>query len=217
MRGAVCERPLETGARLTGWVGMDSFPRGYPLMHRRSFLGTALAGAATAVASASATAAVAFELPPRFQAQVVPIRTGWTPGDLHVDPNVHHAYLILPGAQAIRYGVAIGRGDLYESGEFTVGAKKEWPSWTPTQNMIEREPETYAQYEDGMPGGPDNPLGARALYLFDGSRDTFLRIHGTPQPWTIGRSVSSGCVRLPNEQIVDLYERVPLGTRVVLH
>ena len=186
-------------------------------MHRRAFLGTALLGAATAVVSATATAATAFELPPRFQAQVVPIRTGWLAGDIHVDPNVHHAYLILPGDRAIRYGIAIGRGDLYESGEFTVGAKKEWPSWTPTQNMIEREPEKYAQFEDGMPGGPDNPLGARALYLFDGSRDTFLRIHGTPQPWTIGRSVSSGCVRLPNEQIVDLYERVPLGTRVVLH
>ena len=186
-------------------------------MHRRAFLGTAFAGASTAVVSATATAATAFELPPRFQAQVVPIRTGWVAGDLHVDPNVHHAYLILPGDRAIRYGVAIGRGDLYESGEFTVGAKKEWPSWTPTQNMIEREPDKYAQYEDGMPGGPDNPLGARALYLFDGTRDTFLRIHGTPQPWTIGRSVSSGCVRLPNEQIVDLYERVPLGTHVVLH
>lgn len=183
-------------------------------MHRRSFLGTALAGAAMAAASASATAAVAFELPPRFQAQVVPIRTGWTPGDLHVDPNVHHAYLILPGAQAIRYGVAIGRGDLYESGEFTVGAKKEWPAWTPTQNMIEREPETYAQYEDGMPGGPDNPLGARALYLFKDGADTFFRIHGTTQPSSIGTNASNGCIRMVNEHVMDLYERVPLGTPV---
>jgi lipoprotein-anchoring transpeptidase ErfK/SrfK len=186
---------------------------GVHIMHRRAFLGSALAG----VAAASATGAAAFELPPRFQAQIVPIRGGWTPGDIHVDPNVHHLYLILSGDQAIRYGIAVGRGDLYESGVFTVGAKKEWPSWTPTQNMIEREPHKYAQYEEGMPGGPNNPLGARALYLFEGTRDTFLRLHGTPQPWTIGRSVSSGCVRLPNEQVMDLYERVPLGTRVVLH
>lgn len=186
-------------------------------MHRRAFLSTALAGVATASVASKGASASTFELPPRYQAQIVPIRGGWTPGDIHVDPNVHHLYLILLGDQAIRYGVAIGRGDLYERGEFTVGAKKEWPSWTPTQTMIEREPEKYAQYEDGMAGGPDNPLGARALYLFDGTRDTFLRIHGTPQPWTIGRSVSSGCVRLPNEQVMDLYERVPLGTRVILH
>lgn len=181
-------------------------------MHRRAFLGSALSGVAL-----SAAPSWAFELPPRFQAQIVPIRGGWMSGDIHVDPNVHHLYLILPGDQAIRYGIAVGRGDLYESGVFTVGAKKEWPSWTPTQSMIEREPEKYARYEEGMPGGPDNPLGARALYLFEGTRDTFLRVHGTPQPWTIGRSVSSGCVRLPNEQVMDLYERVPLGTRVVLH
>ena len=186
-------------------------------MQRRTFLNTALAGAAAASIAPRGMAAPSFELPPRFQAQIVPIRGGWSPGDIHVDPNVHHLYLILPGDQAIRYGVAIGRDDLYETGEFTVGAKREWPSWTPTQSMIEREPEKYAQYADGVPGGPDNPLGARALYLYEGGRDTLLRLHGTPQPWTIGRSVSSGCVRLPNDQIMDLYERVPVGTRVVLH
>ncbi len=186
-------------------------------MHRRAFLGTALAGATTAAVTLPAGMANAFELPPRFLPQVVPIRSGWNPGEIHVDPNVYHLYLILEGDRAIRYGVAIGRDDLYERGEFTVGAKREWPSWTPTQNMIRREPEKYAQFASGVPGGPDNPLGARALYLFDGGRDTYLRIHGTPQPWTIGRSVSSGCVRLPNEQIMDLFLRVPTGTRVVLH
>lgn len=184
-------------------------------MHRRAFLSTALA--TTAALSAAPALGQSFQLPPRFQPQLVTIRGGWTPGEIHVDPNVHHLYLILPGEQAVRYGIAVGRAGLYTPGTFRVGAKKEWPSWTPTRNMIEREPQKYARYADGVPGGPENPLGARALYLFDGGRDTFLRIHGTPQPWTVGRSVSSGCVRMHNDHITDLYQRVPTGTRVVLH
>ena len=101
---------------------------------------------------------------------------------------------------------------------FYVGDKKEWPSWTPTPDMIEREPELYQPYADGMPGGLENPLGARALYLFTPERgDTFLRIHGTNAPATIGTAVSNGCARLVNEQIIDLYNRVPVDTRVVLY
>jgi lipoprotein-anchoring transpeptidase ErfK/SrfK len=98
-----------------------------------------------------------------------------------------------------------------------LGAKKEWPSWTPTKDMIARDPDQYAQYAGGMPGGPNNPLGARALYLFDDvGNDTFLRIHGTPEPWTIGSAVSNGCVRLANEDIVALYEAVEIGVPVLL-
>ena len=140
------------------------------------------------------------------------------PYELHVIPDSFMLYWTLPDARAIRYMVGIGRPGLYESGEFYVGAKKEWPSWTPTPEMIARDPDQYARWEDGMPGGPDNPLGARALYLFEPGRgDTFLRIHGTNAPGTIGTAVSNGCARLVNDQAIDLYERVPLESRVVLH
>lgn len=140
------------------------------------------------------------------------------PGEIHVAPDEFALYWTLPGGRAIRYAVGIGREGLYQPGEFFVGAKKEWPSWTPTDDMIDREPEKYAQHADGMPGGLDNPLGARALYLFtpEGG-DTFLRIHGTNKPETIGRAVSNGCARLVNDQMIDLYEMVPLDTRVVLY
>jgi lipoprotein-anchoring transpeptidase ErfK/SrfK len=143
---------------------------------------------------------------------------GFLPGELHVDPDSFSLFWTLPGDQAILYACGIGRAGLYEPGEFFVGAKKEWPAWTPTPDMIDRQPELYAQWADGMPGGPDNPLGARALYLFTPERgDTFLRIHGTNAPDTIGTAVSNGCARLVNDQIIDLYERVPLQARVVLH
>lgn len=140
------------------------------------------------------------------------------PGEIHVVPDVYSLYWTLPNGEAMRYYVGVGRDALYISGIFNVGAKKEWPSWTPTPDMIEREPEHYAQYKDGMPGGPDNPLGARALYLFQPQvGDTFLRIHGTDKPETIRTDVSNGCARLVNDQVIDLYDRVPLGTAVYLY
>ncbi|EPX87872.1 Uncharacterized protein putative in bacteria [Rubellimicrobium thermophilum DSM 16684] len=150
--------------------------------------------------------------------RIVPAPPGSLPGEIHVYPDDFVLYWTISDGLALRYDVGIGRAGLYEAGEFTVGAKKEWPSWTPTPEMIAREPERYARWADGMPGGPDNPLGARALYLFTPERgDTMLRIHGTNAPETIGTAVSNGCVRLVNEDIIDLYERVPLHARVVLH
>lgn len=149
---------------------------------------------------------------------LVNVQPGLGPSEIHVDPNRFRLYWTLPEpGRAIRYAVGIGRRGLYESGTFRVGAKKEWPSWTPTDDMIERNPEEYEQWAEGMPGGPDNPLGARALYLFDGPRDTYLRIHGTNAPSTIGTAVSNGCARLTNEYIIDLYNRVPVGARVFLY
>ncbi|WP_223163042.1 L,D-transpeptidase [Roseivivax sediminis] len=157
-------------------------------------------------------------LPPDMQPQLVEIGFGLAPFEIHVDPGVFALYWTQPDGWAWRYPVGIGRPGLYEDGEFYVGAKKKWPSWTPTEDMIERDPEQYAQYSDGMDGGPGNPLGARALYLFqEGRGDTFLRIHGTDDPSTIGRRVSNGCARLTNAQILDLYDRVPEDTRVVLY
>ena len=190
---------------------------------RRHFINTGLSLAAALAASpviGQATpqeqTAPALEIPPG--AALVRLAVPLAANEIHVDPKFFALYWTLPGRTAIRYRVGIGRGDLYESGEFFVGAKKEWPSWTPTPEMIERDPAEYKRWEDGMPGGPNNPLGARALYLFQPGRgDTFLRIHGTNAPRTIGSAVSNGCVRLINDEIVDLYERVPLRSRVVLH
>lgn len=157
-------------------------------------------------------------LPEQFLPREVRIRNEFGPYEIHVDPGSFALYWTLPKNKAIRYSVGIGRPGLYESGEFFVGAKKVWPSWTPTQDMIERQPELYKKYEDGMPGGPTNPLGARALYLFQPGRgDTFLRIHGTHLPNTIGRRVSNGCARLVNDHVIDLYNRVPLETKVFLY
>lgn len=154
-------------------------------------------------------------MPPR----IVTLRDALPAGEVHVAPDHFRLYWTLPEGKAWEYAIRVGRDDLYEAGEFYVGAKKKWPSWTPTPGMIEREPEKYEKYaEDGMEGGPDNPLGARALYLFqDGRGDTFLRIHGTNDVNTIGRAVSNGCAGLTNEHIKLLYKQVPEGARVVLY
>lgn len=196
------------------------------LNSRRSFLVTAAAGLAlpalTGRAMAATTAkkpdAATYVIPEEHQPVEVLLSENFAPGQLLVDPNTFHLYWTLPDRYALRFVVGVGKGNLYESGVFWVGAKKEWPSWTPTKDMIERNPEQYAKWKDGMPGGPSNPLGARALYLFDEKRgDTFLRIHGTSDPWTIGSAVSNGCVRLANEHIQMLYDMVPMMAPVVLY
>jgi lipoprotein-anchoring transpeptidase ErfK/SrfK len=138
-------------------------------------------------------------------------------GSIIVDPNERHAYLIMQGGRAMRYGVGVGRTEAFNwQGEATIGRKAQWPRWTPTRAMIEREPERYGAFAGGMAGGPSNPLGPRALYLYSGGRDTYYRLHGTTEPWTIGTMVSSGCVRFINQDIIDLYRRVPVGTKVVV-
>ncbi len=181
-------------------------------MNRRELI----AGSA-ALSLFGTTEAFARALRPDFMPVEVPIREGVAPNEIHVIPDTFMLYWTQPNGTAMRYMVGIGRPGLYEPGEFYVGAKKEWPSWTPTQAMMERNP-AYREWEDGMPGGPDNPLGARALYLFQPGRgDTYLRIHGTNAPGTIGTAVSNGCARLVNDQAVDLYNRVPMRSRVVLY
>lgn len=155
-------------------------------------------------------------LHPRFLPQRVVARDGLVPGDIHVDAVARYLYHIEEGGTAMRYGVAIAQGDLYEPGTYTIRRKVEWPHWTPTQNMIERNPE-YAQYVDGMEPGPTNALGSRALYLFVGDRDTYLRIHGTPYPSSIGGRASSGCVRMVMAHINDLYSTVRIGATAHLY
>ncbi|MFN3723026.1 MAG: L,D-transpeptidase [Paracoccaceae bacterium] len=185
---------------------------------RRLFLSSSAALLASPAISQTKPSQKSYVVPPEHQPVIVRLRDTFEPGTLLVDPNTFSLYWLTEPRKAFRFIVGVGRGDLYEAGNFTIGAKKEWPSWTPTKSMIERNPGAYAKYAGGMPGGPGNPLGARALYLFDERRgDTFLRIHGTPEPWTVGSAVSNGCVRLVNDHIQQLYEMVPIGAKVVLY
>lgn len=145
---------------------------------------------------------------PAYLRQVVSYTTSEAPGTLVVDTRQHFLFLVLDGGRAMRYGIGVARFGFEWSGTHRVTRKAEWPSWTPPAEMHARQP--------GLPrfmeGGPNNPMGARALYL--GS--TLYRIHGTNEPWTIGRSVSSGCIRMTNQDVIDLYERVPVGAKVIV-
>lgn len=152
---------------------------------------------------------------PDYLPQIVSF-SGHSPGTIIIDPRSHFLYLQLENAKALRYGIGVGRAGLVFRGSAEVGRKAKWPSWTPTKNMIKREPDKYAKFANGVPGGPNNPLGSRALYLYRNGNDTYYRIHGTTQPSSIGRSVSNGCIRMLNEHVEDLYERVPLGAKVVV-
>lgn len=156
-------------------------------------------------------------LHPRLLPTRVEAKDTLKPGDIHVDAIARYLYHIQQDGSAMRYGVAIGRDGLYEPGFFTIRRKAKWPRWTPTRTMIEREPEIYAKYADGMPPGPDNALGARAFYLYAGERDTLLRIHGTPLPRSVGWRASSGCVRMVMAHIIGLYEQVQTGASAFLY
>jgi len=156
-------------------------------------------------------------LHPRLLPQRVLAKDGLTVGDIHVDAVARYLYHIEHGGTAMRYGVAIGRGGLYEPGVYQMRRKVEWPHWTPTQSMIDREPETYAEFADGVEPGPTNALGSRAIYLYLGGSDTYLRIHGTPQPRSIGSRASSGCVRMVMPHINDLFPRIQTGATAHLY
>ncbi|EEX11357.1 ErfK/YbiS/YcfS/YnhG family protein [Ruegeria lacuscaerulensis ITI-1157] len=157
-------------------------------------------------------------LHPRFLPRRVQTNRPLTPGDIHVDAVARYLYFIEEsGTTAMRFGVAIARGNLYEPGTYTIKRKAKWPRWTPTADMIRRDPQDYAQFADGMPGGPTNPLGARAFYLYQGNRDTYLRIHGTPYPRSIGGRASSGCVRMVMAHIIGLYDQVQPGATAHLY
>lgn len=156
------------------------------------------------------------DLQPRYVRKLVDYPTKHEPGTLVVDPKNRFLYLVQEGGKALRYGVGVGKAGLEFSGTAVVERKAQWPRWTPTRDMIRREPERYAKWAGGMAGGENNPLGARALYLFKNGQDTLYRIHGTSEPWSIGKAVSSGCIRLFNQDIIDLHSRVPTGTPVVV-
>lgn len=186
------------------------------MMNRRQFVATA---AAAATAPALPAAAQSFQINPKYMPQDVNISSSYAPGQMLILPKAHFLYLITEQGRARRYGVGVGKAGLEFTGRATIDVKKKWPTWRPTQEMIEREPKTYAKFKGNdyvQPGGKGNPLGARALYLFQNGRDTYFRIHGTTAPRSIGRSVSNGCIRMINEHVIDLYERVPLGTVVTV-
>jgi lipoprotein-anchoring transpeptidase ErfK/SrfK len=143
------------------------------------------------------------------------------PGTIVVDPPRRYLYLVEAGGSALRYGVGVGREGFGWAGTATIHDKQEWPDWYPPKEMIQRQPELRTALSElqsglGMHGGPRNPLGARAMYLWQCNKDTLYRIHGTVEPWTIGKSVSSGCIRMINQDVIDLYRRAPVSTRVVV-
>jgi lipoprotein-anchoring transpeptidase ErfK/SrfK len=155
------------------------------------------------------------KVPRQFQRQIVQDPTGEAPGTIVVSLKDHWLYLVQPGGDALRYGVGIGKAGFEWSGRANIQYKKQWPVWTPPPEMIARKPEV-AKWASGQPGGPENPLGARALYIFKDGADTGYRIHGSPEWWSIGKSMSSGCVRMINQDVIDLYNRVPGKATVVV-
>jgi lipoprotein-anchoring transpeptidase ErfK/SrfK len=155
------------------------------------------------------------KIPREFRRAVVPYAEAEWPGTIIVDTGSRHLYLILEGGQAIRYGVGVGRAGFEWSGVADVGYKEMWPRWIPPADMVARDAEA-AKWKDGMPGGPGNPLGARALYLYQNGRDTLYRLHGTNAPESIGKAMSSGCIRMLNQDVVELYRRSPIGTQVIV-
>ena len=150
-------------------------------------------------------------IPEPWRRHIVGYHRKEVPGTIVVDSDARYLYYVLPGGKAIRYGVTVGEEALAWSGVAKVGRKTEWPSWTPTADIKRR-----MDVPDYVGPGPQNPMGARALYLFEGSKDTLYRIHGTNQPEYIGQAISSGCIRMTNEDVIDLYSRVKPGTVVVV-
>ena len=152
------------------------------------------------------------DIPEQFRRREVdyPYKEG--PGTILVNSDARYLYYVLPEGKAVRYGVAVGNEALAWSGVATVGRMTEWPDWIPTPDIRAR----LGPFPDRVPGGPANPLGARALYLFQGKTDTLYRIHGTNQPQYIGQAVSSGCIRMTNEDVIDLYDRARLGATVIV-
>src|SRR5882757_1361281 len=151
-------------------------------------------------------------IPETYRRHIVDYTRKEQPGTILVDTDARYLYYVLAGGKAIRYGVAVGEEAMAFSGVATVGRVAEWPDWIPTPEIQAR----LGPYPARVPGGPANPLGARALYLYAGNKDTLYRIHGTNQPEYIGQAISSGCIRMTNEDVIDLYNRVKQGTTVVV-
>jgi lipoprotein-anchoring transpeptidase ErfK/SrfK len=161
------------------------------------------------------------DIDPEYLRKSVYFPTNEPAGTIIIDAQNRFLYFVQGGGRAIRYGVGVGRQGFGWSGTATIHDKQEWPDWYPPKEMIARQPDLRRQLTDlqggiGMSGGPRNPLGARAMYLWQGNKDTLYRIHGTFEPWTIGKNVSSGCIRMINQDVIDLYQRTAAGAKVVV-
>lgn len=154
------------------------------------------------------------KIKPELRRREVDYETPHPAGTIVVDTPARRLYYVLGEGKAMRYAVGVGRNGYSLAGWAHVGRKAEWPNWTPSPNMIRKHPEKNLKYAGGVPGGPNNPLGARAMYLYQNGHDTMFRIHGTNQPQSIGLAMSSGCVRMMNHDVIDLYGRVEVGDRV---
>ncbi len=154
-------------------------------------------------------------IPKQFHRQFVSYDGPEWPGTIIVDPDARYLFHVLEGGQALRYGVGVGRDGFAWSGEAQISLKRRWPRWVPPSEMVLRD-KNAAKWANGQPGGPDNPLGARALYLYQNGIDTLYRIHGTNNPDSIGKAMSSGCIRMLNQEIAELFLRVPVGSRVTV-
>jgi lipoprotein-anchoring transpeptidase ErfK/SrfK len=155
-------------------------------------------------------------VPEKYKRRMVRFSTNEAPGTIIVDTHNKFLYYVEGKNRATRYGIGVGREGFGWSGVVKIGRKAEWPSWTPPAEMRRREAARGHMLPAVQKGGPDNPLGARAMYLYKGGRDTIFRIHGTNQPWSIGLNLSSGCIRMMNKDVEHLYERAPVGTKVVV-
>lgn len=185
-------------------------------LNRRAFV-----AGVSAISTACITGCASTSVDPAYRKTEVEYATREAVGNIVVDPTNHFLYYVLNGGRALRYGVGVGGEGYGWSGIATVHSKQEWPDWYPTKEYLEQRPQAKATLTElrsglGVPGGADNPLGARAMYLWQGNKDTLYRIHGTNEPWTIGKNVSAGCIRLTNEDVIDLYDRTPVGTNVVV-
>ena len=156
------------------------------------------------------------EIPPSHRRQVVKYETDQPVGTIIINPSTRLLYYVVGKDKAIRYGISVGRAGFEWSGEAIVADKKPWPTWTPPPEMIARDPAKYSKWANGQPGGPTNPLGARAIYLTSGGKDYGYRIHGTPEWKSIGRNASSGCIRMINQDVIDLYGRLKGGEKVIV-
>ena len=190
------------------------------LSHRALVTGTCTIGAVWTLSGCAGKPQLT-DVDPVYRRKVVQYAIRETPGTIVINPSEHFLYLVEEGGRALRYGVGVGGEGFAWSGVATVHSKQEWPDWYPTNDYLQRQPAVRPNLNElqsglGMVAGPANPLGARALYLWQGNKDTLYRIHGTNEPWTIGKNVSSGCIRLTNEDVIDLYDRTPVGTKVVV-
>jgi lipoprotein-anchoring transpeptidase ErfK/SrfK len=188
---------------------------------RRKLLMTTCGVAAVIILPGCTNSPQATGLDPIYRRKEVQYNTREKPGTIVINPSEHFLYFVQGGGRALRYGVGVGSEGFAWSGVATVHSKQEWPNWYPTNDYLQRQPTVRSRLDalergTGMVAGLANPLGARALYLWQGNKDTLYRIHGTNEPWTIGQNVSSGCIRLINEDIIDLYDRTSVGAKVVV-